>query len=43
MAYNIELLKADIADELIKIGYVIDEFEKIKGRIELPPDQVPYL
>ena len=42
MAYNIELLKADIADELIRIGYVVAEFEKIKAQIDLPPDQVPY-
>ena len=42
MAYNIQLLKADIADELKKIEYVVAEFEKIKKRIDLPPDQVPY-
>ena len=41
MAYNIELLKADISDELQKIDFVISEFKKVQYKIDLPPDQVP--
>ena len=29
MAYNIQLLKADITDELDKIGHVVNEFNSI--------------
>ena len=42
MAYNIELLKADIADELEKINIVINEFKKIEQKIDLPPGEVSY-
>lgn len=42
MAYNIELLKADISDELQKIDFVISEFKKVQYKIDLPPDKVPY-
>ena len=41
MAYNIQLLKADIADGLVKIDNIIKEFIRIKGKIDLPPDQAP--
>jgi hypothetical protein len=41
MAYNIELLKADISDELQKIDFVISEFKKVQYKIDLPPDEVP--
>ena len=40
MAYNIELLKADIADELEKIDLIIHEFRKIESKIDLPPKKV---
>ncbi len=42
MAYNIQLLKADITDELEKIDLVVREFNKIQKKIDLPPDQVSY-
>ena len=42
MAYNIELLKADIADELEKINIVINEYKKIEPKIDLPPGEVSY-
>ena len=41
MAYNIELLKADIADELAKIDTVAKEFRNVEDKLELPPDRVP--
>jgi len=41
MAYNTQLLKADIADELVKIGNVVKEFNNVKEKIDLPGDQVP--
>jgi hypothetical protein len=41
MAYNIELLKADISDELQRIDFVISEFKKVQYKIDLPPDEVP--
>ena len=41
MAYNIQLLKADIVDELDKISHVVDEFNRVKEKIDLPSDQVP--
>ncbi len=41
MAYNIQLLKADIGDELKKIHLVVKEFERIKDKIDLPPERVP--
>ena len=42
MAYNIQLLKADITDELEKIDLVVKEFNKIQKKIDLTPDQVSY-
>ena len=42
MAYNIELLRADIIDELDKINLVTKEFEKIQSKIELTADEVSY-
>jgi hypothetical protein len=41
MAYNIQLLKADIADEMNKIRHVVNEFDHVKEKIDLPSDQVP--
>ena len=41
MAYNIQLLKADIADELSKIDKVVKEFNNAKDKIDLPPEKVP--
>lgn len=42
MAYNIQLLKADIADELSKIDHIVKEFLNNKDIIDLPPEQVSY-
>jgi hypothetical protein len=41
MAYKIELLKADISDELQKVDFVISESKKVQYKIDLPPDEVP--
>lgn len=41
MAYNIQLLKADIVDELDKVSHVVNEFNRVKEKIDLPSDQVP--
>ena len=41
MAYNIQLLKADIVDELDRISHVVNEFNRVKEKIDLPSDQVP--
>ena len=41
MAYNIQLLKADIVDELDKISHVVKEFNHVKAKIDLPSQQVP--
>jgi len=41
MAYNIELLKGDIADELEKIELVVKEFRRVEDNLDLPPDRVP--
>ena len=41
MAYNIELLKADIADELLKIEMIVHDFERIQDTLDLPSEQVP--
>jgi len=41
MAYNIELLKADIADELAKIDLVAEELRRVEDKLDLPPDRVP--
>ena len=41
MAYNIQLLKADILDELDKVSHVVNEFNRVKEKIDLPSDQVP--
>ena len=41
MAYNVELLKADIADELAKIDLVAKEFRRVEDKLALPPELVP--
>lgn len=41
MAYNIQLLKADIGDEMDRISHVVSEFDRVKEKIDLPSDQVP--
>jgi hypothetical protein len=44
MAYNIQLLKADIVDELDKISHVVNEFNCVKEKIDLPSlYQVPVI
>ena len=40
MAYNIQLLRADIVDELDRISRVVQEFNAVKDKIDSPPDQV---
>jgi len=40
MKYNIELLKADIKDELLKLERIEEEYLKIKDKISLPPEEV---
>jgi hypothetical protein len=42
MAHNVQLLKADITDELEKIELVVKEFNKVRNKVDLPPDQVSY-
>ena len=42
MVYNIELLKADIADELEKIEKIVNEYRAIEPKIDLPPGEVSY-
>ena len=42
MVYNIELLKADIADELDKIEKIVNEYRAIEPKIDLPPKEVSY-
>ena len=42
MVYNIELLKADIADELEKIEMIVNEYRTIEPKIDLPPGEVSY-
>ena len=42
MAYNIELLRADITDELYKIDFVIEEFKKNQSKIDLTSNEVSY-
>jgi hypothetical protein len=41
MAYNIQLLKADIEDELVKISNVVNEFNNVKEKINRSSKQVP--
>ena len=42
MKYNMELLKADVLDELEKIDRIVNEYMKAKDRIKLPPEDVSY-
>ena len=42
MKYNIELLKADIGDELEKLSRLETEFDKIKDNLGLSERQVGY-
>jgi hypothetical protein len=42
MKHNVELLKADIQDELEKIAYLKKEFDKISGKIELKAEEIGY-
>lgn len=43
MKYNIELLSADILDELSKLRRMIEEFALLSKKIDLPPkDITPY-
>ena len=41
MRYEINLLRADIADELHKIGSLVTAFKEIESQVELPPEKVP--
>ena len=43
MKYNIELLSADILDELAKVRRMIEEFASLSKKLDLPPrDITPY-
>lgn len=42
MKYNIELLKADMRDELEKLQIIVDEFKKVSGIIGKPAESVSY-
>jgi len=42
MKYNIDLLKADIADELNKLARLEAEFDKIKDKLGLSEQQITY-
>ncbi len=41
MNYSIELLKADIRDELDKLSRLEKEFQEVRKKLELDADQVP--
>ena len=43
MTYNQSLLKADVTDELAKLKKLVSEFDKIKGKLDHPPEAVPFL
>jgi len=40
MAYNVQLLKADVLDELDKINRIVQEFKNTAEKIDLPADEV---
>ena len=42
MKYNIELLKADIHDELEKIHRIVNEYQKGSDRLKLSPEEISY-
>jgi len=42
MGYNIELLKADINDELGRIDRLQSEFALVAGKIQAPASEVPF-
>lgn len=42
MKYNLELLKADIRDELEKIQRLEDEFANVEEKIKLTPEEISY-
>ena len=41
MTYNLELLRADIEDELREIGRLLQDFAQAQARLSLPSEQVP--
>ena len=42
MKHNLELLKADVQDELAKIGKLADDFRSIENKIGLSEGEIPY-
>jgi len=42
MKYRLEFLKADILDELEKIGRLEAQFVEVESRIDLPPEEVSF-
>jgi hypothetical protein len=42
MRYNVELLKADINDELEKIARLLREFSVVANKLEIPASEVPF-
>jgi len=42
MKYNLELLKADVLDELEKIEKLVNDFRLIGDKLNLPENEVPY-
>lgn len=42
MKYNIELLKADIRDEITNLERIIEEYTKIESKLNLPDEKVSY-
>lgn len=41
MKYNLELLKADVLDELEKIEKIVNDFRPIRDKLNLPENEVP--
>ncbi len=42
MKHNLELLKADVLDELVKIEKLVNDFRQIEDKLNLPENRVPY-
>ena len=42
MKYNLELLKADVLDELGKIEKLVNDFRPIRDKLNLPENEVPH-
>jgi len=42
MKYDLELLKADILDELTKIEELVRDFRSVESKLGLPQEDVPF-